>query len=154
MEKVLIGTDGSRFSEKALRKACELATAPEDLCFRVITAYESVPMAAEPYALSAEYFERLDELAREQAESVSRQGVELIKSCLPNRSICVTSTVEFGRPAQVIIEEAEKWRADMIVVGSHGHGFWGRLTLGSVSDAVVHHAPCSVLVVRSGNKKP
>ena len=42
---------------------------------------------------------------------------------------------------------------DLIVVGSHGRGFWGRL-LGSVSDGVVHHAPCSVLVVRKPPNLP
>ena len=50
-----------------------------------------------------------------------------------------------------IIELAREWGADLIVVGSHGRGFWGRL-LGSVSTGVVHHAPCSVLVVRKREK--
>ena len=45
------------------------------------------------------------------------------------------------------INETARGKADLIVVGSHGRGFWGRL-LGSVSNGVVHHAPCSVLVVR------
>jgi nucleotide-binding universal stress UspA family protein len=52
-----------------------------------------------------------------------------------------------GPAAKEIIDKAERWRADLIVVGSHGYGFWGRL-LGSVSNYVVHNAPCSVLVVR------
>jgi len=49
----------------------------------------------------------------------------------------------------MIVEAAEEWDADMIVVGSHGHGFWGRLALGSVSDAVIHQAPCSVLIAKA-----
>ena len=61
--------------------------------------------------------------------------------------------MDLGRPAQVIVEAAERWGADVIVAGSHGHGFWGRLAIGSVSDAVLHHAPCSVLVVRSGTEE-
>jgi len=53
-----------------------------------------------------------------------------------------------GAPSRMIIESATNWGADLIVVGSHGRGFWGRVMLGSVSDAILHHAPCSVLVVR------
>jgi nucleotide-binding universal stress UspA family protein len=48
----------------------------------------------------------------------------------------------------VILEEAERWDADLIVLGSHGYGLWQRFLLGSVSQAVVSHARCSVEVVR------
>jgi nucleotide-binding universal stress UspA family protein len=48
----------------------------------------------------------------------------------------------------MITEEAQKWEADLIIVGSHGQSFWSRALLGSVSNAVVNHAPCSVLVVK------
>jgi nucleotide-binding universal stress UspA family protein len=60
----------------------------------------------------------------------------------------ISTMVVKGSPERELIDVATEWRADLIVVGSHGRGFWGRLTLGSVTDAVVHHAPCSVLVVR------
>jgi nucleotide-binding universal stress UspA family protein len=56
-----------------------------------------------------------------------------------------------GMPEQILLETAKEWNADLIVVGSHGRGFWGRMLLGSVTDALVHHAPCSVLVVRQTN---
>jgi hypothetical protein len=48
----------------------------------------------------------------------------------------------------VILDEAERWGADLIVVGSHGYRAWERFLLGSVSQAVVSHAKCSVAVVR------
>jgi nucleotide-binding universal stress UspA family protein len=147
--KILIATDGSEFSRKALDKACEVAKGREGVSFLVISVYEpQVPMAAEPYALSAQYFERLDGLARERAEETARAGVNFLRSKFPNASVEIESVVKFGGPAQMIVEAADAWDADLIVVGSHGHGFWGRLALGSVSDAVLHHAPCSVLVVR------
>jgi nucleotide-binding universal stress UspA family protein len=53
-----------------------------------------------------------------------------------------------GAPQRAIVERARDWGADLIVVGSHGYGFWSRALLGSISNAVVNHAPCSVLVVR------
>ncbi|MCB1025610.1 MAG: universal stress protein [Acidobacteria bacterium] len=52
-----------------------------------------------------------------------------------------------------IVEKAKRWNADLIIVGSHGRGFWGRVMLGSISDSLVHHAPCSVLVVRKPETK-
>jgi nucleotide-binding universal stress UspA family protein len=146
--KILIATDGSEFSRKALEKACEVAKGLDDVSFRVISIYEpQVPIAAEPYALSAEYFDRLDRLAKERAEECAKEGVAFLNARFPN--VGIDSQVELGSPPQMIVEAAEAWGADLIVVGSHGHGFWGRLALGSVSDAVLHHAPCSVLVVKA-----
>ena len=64
--------------------------------------------------------------------------------------MCETTTaVELGRPAELLIETAKTWGAYLIIMGSHGRG---RLTFGAVSDAVVHHAPYSCLIVRSQNK--
>ena len=54
-----------------------------------------------------------------------------------------------GDPAESIVEAARSEGADVIVVGSHGRGAIGRALIGSVSDQVVRHAPCPVLVVRS-----
>ena len=54
-----------------------------------------------------------------------------------------------GPPKLVILEEAEKFGADLIVVGSHGYGFVERFLLGSVSQAVAVHAKCSVEIVRN-----
>jgi nucleotide-binding universal stress UspA family protein len=58
-----------------------------------------------------------------------------------------------GSPKRVIVEEAEKWGADLVVVGSLGYRSWERLLLGSVSQAVTLHAECSVLVVREKNTR-
>ena len=53
-----------------------------------------------------------------------------------------------GFPKQIILDEAEGWGADLIVVGSHGRGLMGRFLLGSVSQAVALNARCSVEIVR------
>jgi len=53
-----------------------------------------------------------------------------------------------GPPRVVILDEAESWGADLIVVGSHGYRAWERFLLGSVSQSIVSHAECSVEVVR------
>lgn len=151
--KILIATDGSKYSLRAVEKALELSKCWSSVSFRVVSVYEAqVPVAAEPFAMSAEYCQQLDDLAKKRADEASQETVELIRSRFPDASVDITTTVELGIPAQVIVETAEAWGAELVIVGSHGYGFWGRLALGSVSDAVVHHSPCSVLVVRSHNE--
>ena len=152
---ILIATDGSDFSRRALDKACELATGRNDIHLRVVCVYEpQVPMAAETFALSAEYFDKLGNLARERAGTVAREDAEYLETRFPGGGVEIDYAVELGRPAQMIVEVATAWGADLIIVGSHGHGFWGRLALGSVSDAVLHHAPCSVLAVKDHRIQP
>jgi nucleotide-binding universal stress UspA family protein len=151
--KILVATDGSKFSQSAIEAACDVARGKDEVCFKVVTAYEPpAPIAAEPYGIAAGYYQQLEENARQNAETAAAKGVDLIKSLSANSAPCVTTVVELGRPAKMIVDLAESWGADLIVVGSHGHGFWGRLALGSVSDAVAHHAPCSVLIVKSPSK--
>jgi nucleotide-binding universal stress UspA family protein len=60
----------------------------------------------------------------------------------------VTRRVEAGDAGAMIVWVAEHEQSDVIVVGSHGHGLFKRLVLGSVSSHVMHHAPCPVLLVR------
>src|SRR5204862_5341131 len=61
----------------------------------------------------------------------------------------VSSEALWGSPPDIIKKTIEHWRPDLLVVGSHGRSAVGRLFLGSVSLDLVHHAPCSVRVVRS-----
>jgi len=66
----------------------------------------------------------------------------------------VTSAVAQGDPKSLIIDAAEEWHADLIVLGSHGRNSLDRFLMGSVSDAIVRHAHCSVEVVRIPARKP
>jgi nucleotide-binding universal stress UspA family protein len=60
----------------------------------------------------------------------------------------VHALVEKGDPRAVIVDHAARWNADLIVLGSHGFKGLDRLLIGSVSEAVLRHAPCSVEIVR------
>jgi nucleotide-binding universal stress UspA family protein len=60
----------------------------------------------------------------------------------------IVTDVLQGSARDVIVDEAERWRADLILVGSHGYGMVRRFLLGSVSHAIAFHAPCSVEIVR------
>jgi len=150
--RILIATDGSEYSRAAIDKCCEMIANPKDAHVKVVSAYEdSYPIAAEPYAVSAEFYQQIINAAENQSAEFAADAAATIRKRFKENAIDVTTDVLRGSPEQKIVEEAKEWRADMIIVGCHGRGFWGRM-LGSVSDAVVHHAPCSVLVVRNGHR--
>ena len=145
--RVLVAVDGSEYSDAALDEVGSRVW-PAHSEIRVITAYE-LPLTPTPetWALPPDYFDKLDRAVRERAESVKDVAViRLAKSLDP--SIKLTGNILPGPPRSVILEEAERWKADLIVIGSHGYGAWQRFLLGSVSQAVVSHAKCSVEVVR------
>jgi len=72
---------------------------------------------------------------------------------LHKKGLNVTVAVERGDPRSKILEMASKWRADLIVVGSHGHKGLAHFLLGSVSEDVAQHAGCSVEIVRIPSKR-
>ena len=145
--KVLIGTDGSTFSQVSVKKLCQLIADAKDVEIKIVSVYSMV-IPLDNFTPSAEYSEKLEKAQKAQAESAVEKDAETIRRCLPDSNLDLTTEIHIGSPPQVIIETAKEWNADLIVMGSHGRGFWKRMMLGSVSDAVVHHAPCSVLVIR------
>jgi nucleotide-binding universal stress UspA family protein len=109
-------------------------------------------LGMEPWAPSPQYFEELDKSVREVAKAVIESALLKLKST-EDKKLKISSEIIQGSPRQVIVEEAERWGADLIVMGSRGMGAWNRLVLGSVSSAVVHHAKCSVEIVRKSQTK-
>ncbi len=103
-------------------------------------------IATEPWAASADYFEELEMNVRQAAKEVI--DAALVKLGKTAQAVTLTTEIIQGPPRQVIVHEADRWNADLIVMGSRGLGAWNRLLLGSVSSAVVHHAKCSVEIVR------
>jgi nucleotide-binding universal stress UspA family protein len=142
--KILLATDGSEDAELAARVAADLTkrTAAE---LHLSHAWRPLPYYAYPSLVPEEYHppykEGAKKLLDEQVGRIERAGGTVAESHL------VT-----GRPAEAIIELGEEIDAGLIVVGSRGHGPVGRLVMGSVSEGVVHHAHCPVLVVRGGEE--
>ena len=146
--KILIATDGSDYSKAAVEECCRIVIRPENANVLIVSTYEDAhPIGAEPFALSAEYYQKLVDAVRDQAQIFVEDAEKIVRDRFPKAEFVISTEVISGSPDQQIVERAKDWKADLIVVGSHGRGFWGRM-LGSVSDGVVHHAPCSVLVVR------
>ncbi|MEP6849947.1 MAG: universal stress protein [Acidobacteriota bacterium] len=146
--KIMVAIDGSEYGKRALDEACANFVRPGETEMKIVSAFDDAyPVAAEPFAISAEYYQEMTEASQKEAEGFLSDAAKCVKERFPNGKLELTTAVLRGAPAPMIIDEAEDWGANLIVVGSHGRGFWGRM-LGSVSDGVVHHAPCSVLVVR------
>ncbi len=151
--RILLAIDGSGHSEAAVREV-DNRHLPAESEVRVISVVEPIPYfyAGEfpgdvpsigPYAEINKESSKWARAAVECAAAKLRMNGETGK---PR----VTTEIISGSPKQMILEEAERFGADLIVVGSHGHGgMVERFLLGSVSLAVAQQAKCSVEIVRS-----
>lgn len=145
--KILLAVDGSAYSDAAIEEVLRRPW-PAQSEVKVITAFETPLMVGiEPWAATPTYFDQLEKAVREAAEAVTGDALEKLKA-IKDTTLEISGGTIQGPPRQVIVEEAERWGADLIIMGSRGLGAWNRLLLGSVSSAVVHHAKCSVEIVR------
>jgi len=145
--RILLAVDGSPCSEAAVNEVASRPW-PSNSELRIVSAFQ-IPLGPTPeaWAIQPEFYDEMERAVREQAQKVVDATSARLKKAL-GQPVNVTGQVLPGSPQSVILEEAERWKADLIVVGSHGYGTWHRLVLGSVSHAVVLHAKCSVEVVR------
>lgn len=150
--KILIAIDGSECSRTAVREGCRFFTDPGSDHITVMSAYEDAyAIVGEAAAFSAGFIDEFANAARVAASESARIAAEVLKDRFGDVRIVIREIVRKGPPEREIVEAAREEDADLVIVGSHGRGFLDRL-LGSVSEAVAHHAPCSVLVVRQRAK--
>jgi nucleotide-binding universal stress UspA family protein len=144
-KSIVVGTDGSETAAEAAREAIELAKAV-GATLEIVSAYEPVPA------------QRLNEIKREAPEDLqwaisprSEVDATLQAAAGPAREAGVSVNVypRQGDPADAILDVAEETGADLIVVGNRGMTGAKRFLLGSVPNKVSHHAPCSVLIIRT-----
>ena len=143
--RILFATDGSRSADRA-RDLLAALPWPDGTKFCVGCAVTSRgELFATPWPVPyTGDVDALDEEARRHARVTLEHAEEALGGV--GRTIdCITFA---GRPASAIVEEARTWHADLIVLGSRGHGPFATMLLGSVSAEVVDHAPCPVMVVR------
>ena len=136
LEKVLLATDRSQFSEGAIREAISFAKACSSRLY-AITVLETNP---EYETIGSNVFEKEEAEAMKYLESVKERAGKEGLMC----EILFHSGVE---PYQAIVEEAEKLRIDMIVIGRRGRSGLAKLLMGESAAKVVINAPCKVLVV-------
>lgn len=143
--KILLAVDGSKTGGSPLQELLRRKW-PSDTEVRVISVAHPVPLVADPVlVLAASHVESAQEEQQRATRAVYEVAEEIAKSA-PGLSL--STVILEGSPKKLIVEEAERWGADLILLGSHGHGPGERFTLGSVAHAVVLHAPCSVEIVR------
>lgn len=145
---VLLAIDDSGHSQAAI-DAVLRRFQPDAVSVRVLHVVEWPKNLAAPFSFAegpsaAECILSVHEAMRNDGRNLLAQSVSRLREVHVN----VTSTLVEGDVRQAILDEAAAWPADLIVVGSHGRTGLNRLMLGSVSEAIVRHAPCSVEVVR------
>ena len=142
---IVVGTDGSETANEAVRQATELAKAVGS-SVDLVSAYEPVSSArlreeAQQVPKDMEWMvnprEDVDATLKTAAEQIEEAGVE------------VHVHAREGDPADAILDVAEERKTDLIIVGNKGMTGAKRFLLGSVPNKVSHHAPCSVLIIRT-----
>jgi nucleotide-binding universal stress UspA family protein len=144
-KRIVVGTDGSETADQAVRQAIKLAKLT-GASLSLVSAYQPAPgrrlqaeQAGAPADVQYEIGPREDVnlVLDAAAADAKQQGIEV-----------QTHPVE-GDPADAILNVAEETKADLIVVGNKGMTGARRYLLGSVPNNVSHHAPCSVIIVRT-----
>ena len=157
-KKILVAIDMSEMNKKVFTQALALAQMSEatlSLLHILSTEEENSPLPIPP-DLTAMYPVIGNDLTleswREQWENFEKKGLELLKSRAEEASEAGVST-EFnqipGNPGRMICKFARDSEVDLIVVGHRGLTGLSEIILGSVSNYVVHHAPCSVMIVQT-----
>lgn len=144
-ERILVGTDGSDTADEAVRQAIGLASAT-GAALELVSAYEPVPQSR--------MREQANEIPGDVAHAFGpREGVNAILEAAlgvaKQAGVEGRTHAREGDPADAILDVAEETKADLVVVGNKGMTGARRFLLGSVPNKISHHAPCSVLIVRT-----
>ena len=140
---ILVGHDGSKCAQEALGWAARLA-GRADMDLHVLRAW-SMTTAPRPSSWTPGYVPPLADYEQAVHDELARH----VKAAHLDPAVRVTSHVVHTSPARAMIAAAAG--VDLLVVGARGRGGFAGLLLGSVSDQVMHHAPCPVTVVRPGS---
>jgi nucleotide-binding universal stress UspA family protein len=143
--KIVVGTDGSDTAAEAVRQASELARAVGARVY-LVCAYEAVPARK----LRTERIDVPQDMQwmvnpRSDVEALLEQEALALRAA----GLEVDTLAREGDPADAILDVAETRDADLIVVGNKGMTGAKRFLLGSVPNKISHHAPCSVLIIRT-----
>ena len=144
-KSIVVGTDGSQTATSAVKQAVELASSIKAK-IELVSAYEPVS----DQRLREERTEVPDDVSwmvnpREDVDATLREAAEMAKEA----GVEVETYARQGDPADAILDVAEEQNADLIIVGNKGMTGAKRFLLGSVPNKISHHAPCSVLIIRT-----
>ena len=154
MMKIVLAIDGSDFSKEAVNELVKMPL-PDDSEISIINVYEH-PAMSTPELMTMggslnNYFEEFISGAQKIGNKIVSEASNVLKS--KNEEFIITTSVVSGLPKSAILEKAESFDADLIVVGSQGQGAFSRFLLGSVSQYLATHAKCSVMIVKDKGVK-
>lgn len=140
MKKILVATDGSKYSRKALFKAKQMATDMkcEVTVLSVVNLWDNV------YSHNLEIKEKLGKTEMDRVEKILKEAEEIFEG-FPGK---MTTIYKVGDVVDIIVTFAEREDFDLVVMGSRGLGAFSRTLLGSVSDKVIHHIKTSVMIIK------
>ena len=147
---VLLATDGSELALEAARTAAPLLNPA--LKITLLSVITDLPADSGAGGIEGPVYtpEQEEEIRRSEQTHAAKALADTeaaLHTALPNATI--DQRVDSGDPASAICLAAKDLNVDLVVVGSHGKGFISRVVLGSVSEHVVRHSPCPVLVVHA-----
>ncbi len=149
--KILVCIDGSEQSQKALQKALDIAGGCKADEVTLISVYEKrydLPeTTTDRLPITHDDLKRFTKIEEQERSDIDKMLSEAV-SLFAKNNINAQSLHECGHPAETIARVAAEGDYDMIVIGSRGLGGLRKLLLGSVSNAVLQEARCSVLVVK------
>lgn len=149
-DRILVPVDGSPTSDRGLAEAMTLA-AKFGSSLRLVYVVDSGPLSAAAGALSSNINELLS-LVAEGGEKILAEAKQVAQS----RGVTAETALHHnfgGRVCDAIVKEANDWKADLIVIGTHGRRGAGRWLLGSDAEQVLRLAPVPVLLVRDGGTR-
>ena len=148
--KILLGIDGSAHNAAALEEVASrrwpLGTEVEVLTI----VHSSTPLLLDPaFVMAAVYVDTTQELRRLAPDLLAAAAARLKRE---HPHLAITTKALEGTPRELIVQEAAEWGADLIVLGSHGHGPLRQALLGSVATGVATDATCAVEIIRAGRQ--
>jgi nucleotide-binding universal stress UspA family protein len=145
-KKILVAIDGSPQSDKAAEEAVRLAAGNKSQFKSHVYAMLVLPNA--PTSTYTDFVPSAPVTETEQWDDLRRRIFYVVEKCASEHDIPLEMIVEYGEPAEKLIEFAKREHIDVIAIGSSGKGFIQRRLKGSVSHRVASSAPCSVYIVR------
>jgi nucleotide-binding universal stress UspA family protein len=141
--RILLAIDGSPHAQAAVDEVARRPW-PKGSKIRVMSAIQPYTPPATEVVLAGAMLEDMRQQQVSTAEEITGRAADALKKA----RLSTETTVREGDPRSAIVDESDEWGADLIVVGSHGRTGLTRWLLGSVAQAIVGHASCSVEVVR------
>ncbi|MFY9608845.1 MAG: universal stress protein [Blastocatellia bacterium] len=145
--KILLAVDGSPYSDMLVKEVAGRPWPPGSEVRILGCAHLKIPDVPDPILVYYSMRLELLEAERKRMHQVVSKAAEVLRE--RGTALKIEAEVLDGSPREVILDVAKEWRANLIVVGSHGYGPVKKFLLGSVSQAVASHARCSVEIVRA-----